>query len=120
MEEEKKNEKAEENLNTQQSTEEHKDINDKEKTQEKKPEGDYIIDPKQHELDELNDRYKRVLAEFENYKKRTLKEKTELILNGSEKTITAILPVLDDFERANPRNVSRVFCVNLWIKLVCF
>ena len=39
-------------------------------------------------------------AEFENYKKRTLKEKAELILNGGEKTITAILPVLDDFERA--------------------
>ena len=39
-------------------------------------------------------------AEFENYKKRTLKEQAELILNGGEKTITAILPVLDDFERA--------------------
>ena len=46
------------------------------------------------------DKYIRLYAEFENYKKRTLKEKTELILNGSEKTITAILPVLDDFERA--------------------
>jgi molecular chaperone GrpE len=40
------------------------------------------------------------MAEFDNYKKRTLKEKTELILNGGEKTITAILPVLDDMERA--------------------
>ena len=71
MEEEKKNEKAEENLNTQQSTEEHKDNNDKEKTQEKKLEWDYIIDPKQHELDELTDRYNRVLADFENFKKRS-------------------------------------------------
>ena len=42
----------------------------------------------------------RTIAEFDNYKKRTLKEKTELILNGGEKTITAVLPVLDDFERA--------------------
>ena len=40
------------------------------------------------------------MAEFDNYKKRTLKEKTELILNGSEKTVTAILPVLDDMELA--------------------
>ncbi len=39
-------------------------------------------------------------AEFENYRKRTLKERAELILNGGEKVITAILPVLDDMERA--------------------
>lgn len=52
------------------------------------------------ELKQLKDSYLRKVAEFENYKKRTLKEKTELILNGSEKTIVAILPVLDDFERA--------------------
>ena len=48
----------------------------------------------------LKDQYLRTLAEFDNFKKRTLKEKTELIQNGSEKTITAILPVLDDMERA--------------------
>ncbi len=52
------------------------------------------------EIAELKDKYLRTLAEFDNYKKRTLKEKTELILNGSEKTVVAILPVLDDFERA--------------------
>ncbi len=49
---------------------------------------------------DLKDKYLRTLAEFDNYKKRTLKEKAELILNGSEKTVTAILPILDDFERA--------------------
>ena len=48
----------------------------------------------------LKDQLLRTIAEFDNYKKRTLKEKTELILNGGEKAITAILPVLDDFERA--------------------
>lgn len=52
------------------------------------------------ELKQLKDSYLRKVAEFENYKKRTLKEKTELILNGSEKAVVAILPVLDDFERA--------------------
>ena len=50
--------------------------------------------------EELNDRYLRKVAEFENYRKRTLKEKTELVLNGSEKTIKKILPIIDDLERA--------------------
>ena len=54
----------------------------------------------QEENAKLRDQLLRTIAEFENYKKRTLKEKTELILNGGEKTITAVLPVLDDFERA--------------------
>ena len=51
-------------------------------------------------IDELNDKYLRKVAEFDNYRKRTMKEKTELILNGGEKVITKILPVIDDFERA--------------------
>ena len=49
---------------------------------------------------EWKDKYIRLFAEFDNYKKRTMKEKAELILNGGEKTITVLLPVLDDFERA--------------------
>lgn len=49
---------------------------------------------------ELQDKYLRQVAEFDNYRKRTIKEKADLILNGAEKTITAILPVLDDMERA--------------------
>ena len=48
----------------------------------------------------LEDKYLRQVAEFDNYRKRTLKEKAELIKNGGEKTIESILPVLDDFERA--------------------
>ncbi len=54
----------------------------------------------QNETEQWKDKYIRLVAEFENYKKRTLKEKSELILNGSEKTVAAILPILDDFERA--------------------
>ena len=46
------------------------------------------------------DQQLRLIAEFDNYRKRTMKEKAELIRNGGEKTITAILPVIDDFERA--------------------
>ena len=54
----------------------------------------------QSEAEQWKDKYIRLVAEFDNYKKRTLKEKSELILNGSEKTVAAILPILDDFERA--------------------
>lgn len=54
----------------------------------------------EEQVSQLKDKYLRAVAEFDNYKKRTLKEKAELLLNGSEKTICAILPILDDFERA--------------------
>ena len=53
----------------------------------------------QEEIEELKDKWLRSVAEFENYRKRTLKERAELILNGGEKVITAILPILDDMER---------------------
>ena len=49
---------------------------------------------------EEHDKYLRLSAEFDNYRKRTMKEKAELIKNGGEKTISAILPILDDLERA--------------------
>ncbi len=58
------------------------------------------LEKAEEEIAQLKDQYLRARAEFENYRKRTIKEKAELILNGGEKTITAILPVLDDFERA--------------------
>ena len=54
----------------------------------------------QKEVEDLKDKHLRLSAEFDNYRKRTLKEKAELIKNGAEKTMTAILPILDDFERA--------------------
>ncbi len=60
--------------------------------------------PKEPSLEEQIEELKKQAlykqAEFENFRKRTLKEKADLILAGGEKTITAILPVLDDFERA--------------------
>ena len=52
------------------------------------------------EIASLKDQLLRKIAEFDNYRKRTIKEKTDLILNGGEKTITTILPVIDDLERA--------------------
>ncbi len=59
-----------------------------------------LLEKTQEEMAELKDKYLRTMAEFENYKKRTHKEKAELIFNGGEKTISAILPILDDMERA--------------------
>ena len=52
------------------------------------------------EVEQYKDKYLRAVAEFDNYRKRTLKEKAELLLNGSKKTVCAFLPILDDFERA--------------------
>lgn len=73
----------------------HDQPKEAEKEEEKDP-----LDVALAEIENLKQQMLYKQAEFENYKKRTLKEKAELILNGGEKTITAILPVLDDFERA--------------------
>lgn len=54
----------------------------------------------QAEAADWKNKYIRLMAEFDNYRKRVVKEKSELILNGGAKTIEAVLPVLDDFERA--------------------
>ena len=67
-------------------------------TQEK--EESYIIDPKQQELDELNDRYKRVFAEFENYKKRSSKERETLYNSIVSDIVEVFLPVVDNLENA--------------------
>lgn len=52
------------------------------------------------ELNELRDKYLRLLAEFDNYKKRTMKERLELIRNASAEMLVSLLPILDDFDRA--------------------
>lgn len=71
-----------------------------EETEEAEAEEKDPLEIANEEIEQLKDKYLRTVAEFENYKKRTLKEKTELILNGAEKTVDAFLPVIDDFERA--------------------
>ena len=52
------------------------------------------------EIEQLKTQILYKTAEFDNYRKRTLKEKAELILNGGEKAVSAILPIIDDMERA--------------------
>lgn len=70
----------------------------KELTAEKKLEKE--LEEAQKVIDEQKDKYLRLSAEFDNFRKRTIKEKAELIKNGGEKAINAVLPILDDLERA--------------------
>ena len=91
------NENAEENQNTDNKAEEGDNNTD---TADKKAEEIDPLTKAQQEVEELKKQLLYKTAEFENYRKRTLKEKAELILNGGEKTVAAILPILDDFERA--------------------
>ena len=58
------------------------------------------LETAQETIEEQKDKYLRLSAEFDNYRKRTMKEKAELILNGGEKSLSSILPVVDDIERA--------------------
>ena len=87
---------------------------EKEKTAEEK------LQDAEEEIANLKDQLLRKIAEFDNYRKRTIKEKTELILNGGEKTVIAILPVLDDMERAlaNMEKAEDVAAVVEGVKLI--
>ncbi len=91
------NENTEENQNTDNKAEEGDNNTD---AADKKAEKIDPLTKAQQEVEELKKQLLYKTAEFENYRKRTLKEKAELILNGGEKTVAAILPILDDFERA--------------------
>lgn len=91
------NENTEENQNTDNKAEEGDNNTD---AVDKKAEEIDPLTKAQQEVEELKKQLLYKTAEFENYRKRTLKEKAELILNGGEKTVAAILPILDDFERA--------------------
>jgi len=82
------------------TTSDTSDTSDTSETCEEEASEQSPLEKAEEEIEQLKDQYLRARAEFENYRKRTIKEKAELILNGGEKTITAILPVLDDFERA--------------------
>ena len=74
----------------------------------------------EEKIAELNDRYLRLVAEFDNYRKRVIREKAELIKNGGEKVITTILPILDDMERAeqNMKNAEDLEAVKTGIVLI--
>lgn len=72
----------------------------KDKKKHKKDKNSEALEALQLKYDELNDKYLRLFSEFDNFRKRTLKEKIELSKTASEEVITALLPVVDDFDRA--------------------
>lgn len=85
--------KTAEQTSEEQATQEEKELSEEEKLQKQ-------LEEAQQTIEDQKDKYLRLSAEFDNYRKRTLKEKAELIKNGGEKAISAILPILDDLERA--------------------
>ena len=70
------------------------------------------------EVEQYKDKYLRAVAEFDNYRKRTLKEKAELLLNGSEKAVCAFLPILDDFERAIADKTEDVNAIKEGVQII--
>ena len=90
----------EETLNEEPVEETDKEAESEEGKSEEAAEEKDPLEKAQEEITELKTQLLYKVAEFDNYRKRTLKERAELILNGGEKVITAILPILDDMERA--------------------
>ena len=84
---------ADEQLQDTENTEEAAPLTKEEELEKQLKEADATIE-------DQKDKYLRLSAEFDNYRKRTVKEKAELILNGGEKSLSSILPVVDDLERA--------------------
>ena len=89
------NSESTENSENSESTENSESSESSENSEEKDP-----LEAAQEEIEQLKTQILYKTAEFDNYRKRTLKEKAELILNGGEKAVSAILPVIDDMERA--------------------
>lgn len=81
---------------------EDEETHDKEEKKKKlkKDKKDAVIEEMAARLEELSDKHLRLQAEFDNFRRRTLKEKAELIKSGGESVLVSILPVIDDFERA--------------------
>jgi len=98
---EEKNEQQDPVLAGQDTSANKTDVQDQSETTQQKEGGDtQAITALQQEVADLKDKNLRLMAEFDNFRKRTLKEKSELILNGGENVLKSILPLIDDFERA--------------------
>ena len=103
-EEEMLNEETVQQENTNSDASENQEETAFEDTEKKQEEDDSVeaqLAKAQAQVEEYKDKYLRQLAEFDNYRRRVIKEKADLIKNGGEKVISAILPILDDFDRAN-------------------
>ena len=96
----KEQEQFDETKDSAESTNESSEVNSENSDKSENSEEKDPLEQAQEEIEALKDKYLRSVAEFDNYRKRTLKERAELILNGGEKVISAVLPVIDDMERA--------------------
>ena len=78
------------------------------------------LEKAQKKIEELNDKYLRQIAEFDNYRKRVMKEKADMIKYSGEKVITTLLPILDDMERAiqNMEKTEDVTSVKEGVQLI--
>lgn len=85
---------------TEESQQEPLSRRERRKRHERHDENEQKVQELGQKLIEANDKYVRIYSEYENYRKRTTMEKADLILNGAKDTIKAILPVVDDLERA--------------------
>ena len=114
------NENVKENENANENGSENVEINNEDVNVEESVDLEAKLKEAEEKAAELNDRYLRLSAEFDNYRKRTLKEKTELILNGGEKALSSILPVVDDMERAmqNMEKATDVEAVREGVELI--
>lgn len=99
IEQEKNNQQDTEAKAAQPETEPEKQKEHK-KRHDRHSEHDHKVQEMGEKLAEMNDKYVRLYSEYENYRKRTNTEKADLIVNGSKDMIKAILPVVDDMERA--------------------
>lgn len=109
------------------NTQESENVNEKSEEQISQQEEINAVDEKEKQLaelkakaDEINDKYLRLYSEFDNFRKRTAKEKIELMQTAGEDVFKSILPVLDDFERAIKSNAETtdVKAVNDGVNLI--
>jgi molecular chaperone GrpE len=82
------------------NTEKHADGHAHKKTKHKPDKNEILVQELGEKLAEINDKHLRLQAEFDNFRKRTMKEKADLIKSGGESVLINILPIVDDFERA--------------------
>ena len=96
--------KTKENLNTEQTETSPQDVPETVENTEQTDDSEELdpVERLNNNLQEANDRFLRLYSEFDNYRKRSLKERLDLIKTASESVILSLLPVLDDFERALP------------------
>ena len=95
---------SENNQNKEQNSEAQTDTNAENTVENNENKAENEVETLKKQLAELNDKFLRTYSEYDNYRKRTIKERAELIKTASEEVFKAILPVLDDFERAIKAN----------------